>query len=52
MTPGKFLSFLLQTVTAGLAAAFLYLLFFGIFADPLVDLVNDATPVLIESAGS
>ena len=28
MTPGKFLSFLLQTVTAGLAAAFLYLLFF------------------------
>jgi serine protease DegS len=28
MTPGKFLLFLLQTITAGLAAAFLYLLFF------------------------
>lgn len=37
-------------LTIGITVAFT--LFFGIFADPLVDLVNDATPVLIESAGS
>ena len=27
-----------------------FTLFFGIFADPLVDLVDDAVPVLVESA--
>lgn len=34
----------------GVAVAFT--LFFGIFADPLVDLVDDAVPVLVESADS